>query len=162
VVRCCAFAKLPFLQLLSLLLRTQGLHISSSSRKRVETLPGSDRRYLLSRLWLVDWSCDLCHLQATRMCGQVSPRSRSCPDLLAAHIVSESQRGQQSVYCFTHHLRGQLFELRALFIVPAKSVHRESQDAAAAVRSCERADTVSRADAERVFRSEEGDKRCGA
>jgi len=125
VVRCCPFTNLPFLPLRSLRLRTQGLHISSSSRKRVETWPRSDRRYLLSRLWLADLNCDLCHLQGIRLCGQVSPRSRNCPDLLSAHAVSTTRRRSQSVCHLTHHLRIQLFELCALFVIPAKSVHRQ-------------------------------------
>src|SRR6266480_2776694 len=92
LVCCWTFTRLPFLPPLSLLLRTQGPHISSSSQKRAETWPGTDRRYLLWRLWLVGLSCDLCHLQGTQPCGQASPRSRNCPDLLAARHYQYSAK----------------------------------------------------------------------
>lgn len=131
VVRCCAFTKLPFPPLLSLLWRTQGLHISSSSRRRVGTLLGSGRRYLWLRLWLVGSNCDLFHPPATLPCGQVSPRCRNCPDPPAAHAVSTVRRRPQCACCFTHHLSIQLFEFRALFIIPTESVHDGSQDVAA-------------------------------
>jgi hypothetical protein len=89
-VRCCSFIILPFLPLRFLLWRTQVPHISSNNRRTMGTWPGSGRRYLLLQLWLVDSNSGLCPPRGTRLCGQVSPRSRNYLGLQAAQHVSKS------------------------------------------------------------------------